>query len=504
MFLKKILRPKVFLWLFIALYAFYFSYLTVLRYHTLYASYFDLGIMHQAVHNSYKAIQKNDYSHFLEITDPLGKEQIKRMGVHNDLLLGLLAPFYFFKDSPAMLLVIQAVVVSLGAFAVFLITSVVFNKSKYKELLSLAFALSYLLNPVLQKANIYDFHAVVLATTTLLFTFYFYLRKNYLSSFIFLLLSLMAKEQVSLTAAFFALYILYDQFKEKKSLKFPITVLITSLIWFCASVFWIIPHFRGGDHFAVARYSDFGDSPGAILLGFFKNPQVVLQRVFHTDTFRYFLFLLGPLGFLSVFALPIFLISLPELGVNLLSENWNMRNIIYHYTAVIQPFIFISAIYGAKKLIDYSSSVIEKNRSRQARIVNKITIIAMVYILIATAIFSYWKSPLPYSLEKEIHPIKYPQAEMSDAKLWGDLLKKEDLKISSTGQLSPFFSGRRYFYTFDEDYVLADYIAIRLNEIYNYPEKDTLIPVYQRLVKDPDFELIYQKKNFEVYKKKKP
>src|SRR3990167_6216236 len=471
-FLKKY-WIKLTLTLLILCYSIYFSWFTVLRYQTLYASYFDLGIMHQTVFNTYKALQTGDYSRFLEFTDPLGSSQIKRMAFHNDIILALLAPFYFFSSTPATLLVIQTLVVAFGAWAVFLISQTVFEKLKYKDVLSLTFGFSYLMNPVLQRANIYDFHAVTLATTLLLFMFYFWLKKRYYLSFLFLILSLMTKEQVSLTTAFFGLYVLYSSSLSRSSSRFhsndkvfSLTVLITSVVWFIGSIFVVIPYFRGGHHFALARYSDFGDTPSNVLLGFFKNPLTIIQRVFHPDTYRYLLFLLGPVGFLSLLSLPVFLIATPEFAINLLSKNWNMRNVIYQYTAVIQPFIFISAIYGAKAVIDYAKK----------------------------------RHNLKF-IEKYIHPFVYPQEERVIVREWAAKLKNDNVSVTTTGQLSPFFTNRRYFYNFSPDYHLADYVVLRLNEIYNYPEKKILIPVYEQLVRDPNYMPVYKVENFEVYKK---
>ena len=124
-----------------------------------------------------------------------------------------------------------------------------------------------------------------------------------------------------------------------------------------------------------------------------------------------------------------------------------------------------------------------------------------IFILIFSLYFAYLKGPLPFSKERNIHPFKYRQKEAKDAAFWSKTLKSEGLKISTTGQLSPFFTSRRYFYIFSANYKLADYVIVRLNEIYNYPEKNELIPVYERLKKDYNYELIYQKENFEVYKK---
>src|SRR5690606_32712407 len=107
---------------------------TILRYQKLYAHYFDLGIMHQTVYNSYKGISTGDFSRILEMTDPhASTEQVKRMSVHNDVLLAIVAPLYFIHEGPETLLVIQAVVVALGAYFIYQIAAHVFRSSAYNR-----------------------------------------------------------------------------------------------------------------------------------------------------------------------------------------------------------------------------------------------------------------------------------------------------------------------------------------------------------------------------------
>ncbi|QQG44118.1 MAG: DUF2079 domain-containing protein [Candidatus Roizmanbacteria bacterium] len=475
-------KYQIILWFFIGAYAVYFSYFTILRFQTLYASYFDLGIMHQTVYNTYQAIASWDWSRFLELTNPFGSEQIKRMAIHNDILLALLAPFYFIYSGPETLLVIQTAAIALGAFGIYKIAQIVFGKNKYKDLLSLVFSLSYLLYPPLQRVNLYEFHAVALVTSFIIFMFYFWLVKRYKLSLLFLILSLLSKEQVGLTTAFFGAYALLRMGVTKRHW-FPITVIALSVLWFILSIFVIIPYFRGSNHFALSYYNDFGDSPLKVMIGIFNNPSSLTKYIFHIDTFRYLLFMLGPLGFISIFAPLELLISLPEWAINLLSKSWAMRSIVFHYTAVIQPFVFIAAIYGARKLIRINF------------------IIVITIIIISTLVFAYFKGPLPYSLSQEIHPFKYPQKEYKQLEYWKDSLKDEKIKVSSTGQLAPHFTSRRYFYTFSDRYVLADFIVIRPTEIYNYPEKEELIPVYEKLVKDNRFKKIHDQDGLVVYKK---
>jgi len=501
-------KYQILLWIFIVAYIIYFSYFTILRYRTLYASYYDLGIMHQTVYNSYQAIKTGDWGRFLELTNPTGSEQIKRLAIHNDILLGLISPFYFIHAGPETLLVIQSIISALGALAIYKITLIIFKEKKsftpaYRQA-GLIFSLSYLLYPSLERANIYDFHAVTLSTTLLLFMFYFWLVKNYKLSYLFLLLSILSKEQVALTTSFFGIYILTTTLRsivvkreKKQKLFYAGIVILISFVWFVFSIFFIIPILRGGQHFAVARYSDFGDSPIRIIIGVLTNPYSISKYLLRVDTLRYLIFLLGPVGFLSLLSPAQLFISLPEFAINLLSKSPNMRNIIYQYTAVITPFVFISAIYGAKKI-----SNIKYQISKLHNIMQNGQFLT-VFILLFSLAFAYFKGPLPFSKEANIHPIKYPQKEAKDAAFWGKTLRDEKLKVSTTGQLSPFFTSRRYFYNFSPNYYLADYVLVRLNEIYNYPEKGQLIPVYERLRRDSNFELIYQRENFEVYKKVK-
>ncbi len=476
---------QILLCFFILVYIVYFSYFSILRYKTLYASYYDLGIMNQTVYNTYRAIVEKNPSKILEMTDPTTGNQIKRMAIHNDLLLAPLALFYFIHAGPETLLVLQTGILGLGALAVFKIAKKIFGRASLANLLSFIFSLAYLIYPPMQRSNIFDFHAVVLATSLLLWMVYFWMEKKYVVSFLILVLSLISKEQVGLSTFLFGLYALFNA-KDKKNTIYSVSVIVLSIIWVAVSFLIIIPYFRGSAHFAVSRYGDFGDSPIRILIGILKNPYSVQKYIFHTDTFRYFLFLLGPLGFLS-FLSPIQLfIAFFEFVINLLSNSWGMRSIIYHYTAVIQPFVFLSAMYGVRKISNFKFQIFNY---------------LPLFILICSLIFAYFKGPLPFMREQEIHPFKYPQSATKEITLWAKTLKNESLKISATGQVVPLFSSRQYLYLFSDNYVLADYVVVTPNEIYNYPEKDALIPVYERLRNDKRFERIYGSKLTEVYKK---
>lgn len=119
-------------------------------------------------------------------------------------------------------------------------------------------------------------------------------------------------------------------------------------------------------------------------------------------------------------------------------------------------------------------------------------------------LFSIFKSPMPYSFEKEIHPFLYPSSLSSEISNWSKKLKDKNLIVATTPQIAPHFTQRTVFYIFDKRYTYADYVVINTKEIegMTYPYDESIHLVYQALLNNKNFEKIYSNKNLEVYKKK--
>lgn len=477
----------------ILLYILYFSIYTIARYRSLYANYFDLGIMHQTVYNTFRAIQTFDFSRFLELTNPHGVDQIKRMAIHNDPFLAFFALFYFIYASPETLLIIQSIALGIGAVFVYQIGNIVLKKLLNKKTVSLIFAIAYLMYAPLQKMNQFDIHAVAFATPLLLAMFFFFLRKKYICMMVCAFLAILTKEQVGLTVSFFGFFLFIATMKEKKKERFTnwwsALFLLSGFLWFIISMIWIIPHYRQSLHFALPYFQEYGDSTTKILLGMITKPILVFQAVFRKESLDYLVLLLSPLGFFSLLS-PFYLcIAFPELMMNLISKNESMRTIYFQYSAVLIPFIFISSLYGyvqlqtffkQKKWIQYGG---------------------MLLIVLCTFWTSYLHSPLFYSQTREINSFILPAKESAEAFVWKDKLANETIKIMASGNIAPVLASRRYVYNFSSAYDLADYVVLSVSNVYNGYGYQTSIPAYEALKKDSRFQLIYQKELFEVYKK---
>ena len=505
--MKKL--PLILLLICISIYSLYFSLFTINRYQKFYAHYYDLGIMHHTVYNTYKAIETGDFSRILELTNPhnYSADQIKRMAIHNDMLLALFAPFYFIYDGPETLLILQSVGVALGALFVFGIGRVVFSEDKYRDWIGLIFAIAYLLYPPLQKGNSFEFHAATLATTFLLAMYYFWLIKRYKLSFAFMLLALLSKEQVGLTTAAFGVFILIEKYKYQKinnlvkifsfenisrfikkfrtdkSLTYSFLLIIIGIAWVILSITVIIPMARGEWHFAAKYYDHIIQNP-------WKIPYFLTKRY----VISYMWDLLGPLGLVSLAAPMQLLMASPEFAINLLSGNSNMRNTYFHYQSVITAFVFISAIYGVKKIMNYKLRITNLSR-------DLLTHVVVLFMLISSVFFSYTSSSLPYAKLSDMYPWGKAQDKYDDIILWKKRLDQDQIKVSTTGHLAPHFTSRQYFYDFSWKYVYADYIVIDEHDArYGYL-KETSASAYKALQDDPKYIKIYDKDGIEVYEK---
>lgn len=494
--------------LFVLIYCAYFSTFTILRTQHLYAHYYDLGIMHQVTHNSYRALATGDWDRMLEQTNPFGPEQIKRMAIHNDIMLALISPLYFIHDGPETLLVVQAVTVGLGAFFVFALAWQVFKKRPRAQTIAMIFALLYLFNPLVQRANIYEFHSVTLSTTLILGMFYFWQVKRYGLSLLLFFLSLLTKENVPLTTACFGLYILVKEIQWKELWKkkwqylkthrpslFAVSVFVLSVAWFFLSVKVIIPYFRvdGEWHFAMDFYAEYGDSPVEVIIGVLTNPMMILSVIFSPERLEYFLRHFGYGGFLAFLSPLTLAMSAPEFAINTLSSNDSMRNPHLHYTALITPIMFISMIFGSHTLIQFLEWKLPKKKY--------ITQAVMAYLISATVMFAWYTGPLPGARMPDTDPLVAAHPEHEVVKKWAQTLENEDIKICTTGRLAPYFTNRRYFYDLSSRYKLADYVIVWEEEAREGWGSDWMSGVYDTIQYDDNFKLVDSGAGIDVFMK---
>ncbi len=286
-------------WLLILAFVVTFVTLSLRRHAALGSNGMDLGNVDQALWNT-------AHGDFLAFTNMAPVRN--RLALHVEPILLLFVPFYWAGlGGPRLLLVVQAIVVGLGALPLYWLARDVLSGSMKHEvgsregaadwwlppqnstlggsysllptpysLLLIVFPLAYLLLPALEAAVMYDFHAVTLAPTFLLFAFYFGMKRRPWLFSLFVLLALASKEDMGLTVAMLGLFMMVVW---RRWCWGAITVL-AGVAWFVIAVFLIQPGFSPtGGNIQADRYAWLGDTPLVMIDTILRHPVMVWDHV---------------------------------------------------------------------------------------------------------------------------------------------------------------------------------------------------------------------------------
>jgi len=228
----------------------------------------------------------------------------------------LILLIYAIYPKTLTLLVVQTAAIALGAVPLFAITKERLGKEGGVVIVAL-----YFLYPALWGINLWDWHPVAFSIPFLIGAFYFFSKRNYKLYAISIALALSCKETVAFPVIFLGIYgirkhrsslpSLGDLSKSKDAIVSLTTVLI-GLGWIALS--FTIP---GLPHYSIlsSYYGYLGGSIGEIISSSVSNPGLILGHLFRFESFRYYIFLLGPIAFLPLLSPDIF-------GIAALSSLW--------------------------------------------------------------------------------------------------------------------------------------------------------------------------------------
>jgi uncharacterized membrane protein len=317
-------------------YTLFFSSYTILKHHAFQTTAGDLGYFEQAL---WSTIHGRPL--YISLWDDIGTTTLAH---HFQPIILLILPIYAIYQSPETLLIFQSFFLALGALPIYWI-----SKKKFSESASVIFAALYLMYPALHGLNQFDFHVSALAVTLLLFSFYYAEEKNYSFSALFIILALMCKEDVALTIGALALYVCWKNREEIKASKqksraliFSLSLIIVAAVWLFVAVQIIVPHFnKAGVYLHSGKFFP--------SLTRFEFPAEELLFALD-EKLLYASLLLVPTFFVSLLSPSTFMITLPTWAIIFLSMHPPAYRIGYQYPYTLIPFVFISAVYGLKRL----------------------------------------------------------------------------------------------------------------------------------------------------------
>ncbi|MBN1483421.1 MAG: DUF2079 domain-containing protein [Chloroflexia bacterium] len=290
---------------------------------------FDVALIHQAVWNTTQG--RFLETHAYDFTDNL-------LGTDSFFMAAWLAPFYALVPSVYTLLVLQMVIVALGAVPLYLLA-----RERLGPALGLLTAGLYLAYLPVQYGSLYEIRFRMMAMTWLCFLLYFVEKRRYWAALPFLFLALSCRLDTVVAVAMVGLYALL----RRRRWALGLTLILAAVGWYLAMNHWILPHYstRSGYMFAD-HYLPLGNSPAEILHTALRDPLLVLQVMFTPRKLGY-LFQLGlPLLFLPLLHLPSLICLLPLLLLNLLSNRTIQTDIYHHYQGLLVPFLLVGLIHS--------------------------------------------------------------------------------------------------------------------------------------------------------------
>ena len=371
-----------------AVYAAYFSYYTILKHHTYHSFAYDLGFFTQYMWSTL-------HGHGLFYSSIL---QSPCFAWHFQPILFLVLPLYALLPQAETLLVLQSLIMPMGALPVYWLA-----RDELGARVGVAFAGLYLLYPALHGVNSFDFHPVALAIPILLFCFYAFKTKRYRWGMVLAVLAMMCKENVALVVIAMGFYWLWTARKRdlrrldwsglprNREIVYPLCLSAIGAIWFVVAVGVLIPH-----------YSLTGVYPWFERYGYTN----VLDNVFADAAVKaqYLSHLFSPLAFTSLLNPASLLIGLPIFAQNLLTGHIDQCRIVFHYSSLLIPWLFVASIYGVKWLSTVQGRTIEAIHKRLLYILLPSTLVAALLI-----------SPSPIALDRAMPRVTSHHMVMQEA-----------------------------------------------------------------------------------------
>ncbi len=312
-----------------AVWAFVFSMLVVLRQDRYRTIDFDLGIHDQAIWLLAHG-QSFDTVRGLPV-----------FGHHATFAFYLLVPLQWLGAGPNAWNVLQVVAIASAAIPIYLLARHRLVNSWW----ALALALVWLLQPPLQFFAWESFHPEVMAIPFLLWAYWFGDQRRWLPFVVTLVVAMAWKEDVSLLVVGLGLLYLI-----RGRRRIGAYVIAGGLAWFIVFGAWLVPHVAGGGTVYGGLYGNLGTTPSEVLKTGLAHPDRIVERLSDNGAGSYALNITAPFGFTPLAAPEVLLLGLPQAVVNLLSTanfTWDLR---YHYQALPMVALGIAMVEGVARI----------------------------------------------------------------------------------------------------------------------------------------------------------
>jgi uncharacterized membrane protein len=259
---------------------------------------------------------------------------------HAAWILYPIALLYKIYPTVYWLFLVQSLSLSLGAIPAYFLSI----NAGLKESQAIVIVVIYLLYPLIYNANLLEFHPDTIAVPALFMAILSARKQKIVWFCASVIVILGCKAVLSLTVAAMGVGLLLF---EKRQL-YGIIAIATGIAWFLIANKIIIPFF-GHDAALINRhlyrYSYLGNSFSETLKIILLQPKLIFSNIFSLINLEYLFYLFVPVIWGLRPKYMIYMIAaIPCLALNLLADHPSQKNLIWHYSLPIIPFLTLSLI----------------------------------------------------------------------------------------------------------------------------------------------------------------
>ncbi len=306
------------------IYVVHFTSLTLDIHHGLGTSSYDFGLYDQGLW-----LMSRFHAPFVTL---MGRNL---MGDHTSFILVALVPFYWLWPAAGTLLFAQSLAIGLGAVPVFLYA----RQRLQAEWMALVLATVYLLHPAVGWTNLENFHPDSFIGVLVAFAIWAALTRRWKTYALFVVLSLLVKEDVSLLVVPLGIWVAI-----KRDRRIGILTVVGSL-GFMAFAMLVVMRGLIGVPTRNAWRIPFG-GPSGFLKRLFERPGDVADHVWADDRPWYVWQMCTPLAWMFLRRPSVAAIGSLVLAANVVSTFWYQYNIGYHYSLIVVPALVMGTVYA--------------------------------------------------------------------------------------------------------------------------------------------------------------
>lgn len=409
---------------------------------------------------------------------------------HFNPVLITIAPLYWIWSDVRLLLIIQAILVCLGALPLYYLAKLV----TAHKLFSLTVVLGYLLFYSLQSFIFSDFHDFAFIPLTLggVLVFWEY-KRTYLYWFFFLL-ALLVKEEVGLLLAAIGVWgLFYDRSRWKQSL----LTLFLGLSYTLLMLAQIMP-FIGGQPYRHSGFGQSGESIQDVIFKILTNPLYLINAFGDSEVkINTILNTFWPWGFLPIFSPATLILVLEQFASRFLDYGKPIRwTLLFAYSLPMATIMAWGSIYGFNNLIQILHRISAKSK---VYLGGMVTLILLLLIISSDLLLH---SPINTLLKPQF----YNREKWMDDNLQVLKCIPKNVSVSTQNSLAPHLSQRTMIKVFPEgigfDYIVLDLHLGQSENSFHFLGRENTKIVTNDLIEKKYYESICQSGSALVLKRK--